>query len=202
MRRLPIRWRLTLLYALLMTLVLTAAGMVLFAKFSADIFHTVDLGLRSRAETVEATAGPAGANFGEGNSLIEPDVAFTQILGPDGAVLDSSSKLDTKPLLSPQAVAGVDSPTFWDAAVGVGEEPISARLLAVPTSDGAVIVVENVFRKLAEQREDMWARSPLSRVDDITTPLLVIQGAIFVVCVLAFRRGIVGELAKSLRVRL
>jgi signal transduction histidine kinase len=141
MRRLPIRWRLTLLYAVLMTLVLTAAGVVLFAKFSADIYHTVDLGLRSRAETIEATAGPAGANFGEGNGLIEPDVAFTQILGLDGTVLDSSAKLDTKPLLSPEAAAAVDSPTFWDAAVGVGEEPISARLLAVPTSDGAVIVV-------------------------------------------------------------
>ena len=32
--------------------------------------------------------------------------------------------------------------------------------------------------------------------------VLVIQGAIFVVCVLAFRRGIVGELAQGLRVRL
>jgi len=32
--------------------------------------------------------------------------------------------------------------------------------------------------------------------------VLVIQGAIFVVCVLAFRRGIVGELANLLRVRL
>jgi branched-chain amino acid transport system permease protein len=32
--------------------------------------------------------------------------------------------------------------------------------------------------------------------------VLVIQGAIFVVCVLVFRRGIVGELAKCLRVRL
>ena len=32
--------------------------------------------------------------------------------------------------------------------------------------------------------------------------VLVIQGAIFVVCVLVFRRGIVGELAHLLRVRL
>ena len=32
--------------------------------------------------------------------------------------------------------------------------------------------------------------------------VLVIQGAIFVVCVLLFRRGIVGELAHALRVRL
>jgi branched-chain amino acid transport system permease protein len=32
--------------------------------------------------------------------------------------------------------------------------------------------------------------------------VLVIQGAIFVVCVLIFRRGIVGELAQILRVRL
>jgi len=32
--------------------------------------------------------------------------------------------------------------------------------------------------------------------------VLVIQGAIFVVCVLMFRRGIVGELANWLRVRL
>jgi branched-chain amino acid transport system permease protein len=32
--------------------------------------------------------------------------------------------------------------------------------------------------------------------------VLVIQGAVFVVCVLAFRRGIVGELAHALRVQL
>ena len=32
--------------------------------------------------------------------------------------------------------------------------------------------------------------------------VLVIQGAIFVVCVLVFRRGIVGELAHRLKVRL
>jgi branched-chain amino acid transport system permease protein len=32
--------------------------------------------------------------------------------------------------------------------------------------------------------------------------VLVIQGAIFVVCVLAFRRGIVGEVAHALRVPL
>jgi len=31
--------------------------------------------------------------------------------------------------------------------------------------------------------------------------VLVIQGAVFVICVLAFRRGIVGELAARLRVR-
>jgi branched-chain amino acid transport system permease protein len=32
--------------------------------------------------------------------------------------------------------------------------------------------------------------------------VLVIQGAIFVICVLVFRRGIVGELANLLRARL
>jgi branched-chain amino acid transport system permease protein len=32
--------------------------------------------------------------------------------------------------------------------------------------------------------------------------VLVIQGAIFVACVLLFRRGIVGELAHLLRIRL
>jgi branched-chain amino acid transport system permease protein len=32
--------------------------------------------------------------------------------------------------------------------------------------------------------------------------VLVIQGAIFVVCVLVFRRGIVGELAHRFKVRL
>jgi branched-chain amino acid transport system permease protein len=32
--------------------------------------------------------------------------------------------------------------------------------------------------------------------------VLVIQGAVFVICVLAFRRGIVGEIAARLHVRL
>jgi branched-chain amino acid transport system permease protein len=32
--------------------------------------------------------------------------------------------------------------------------------------------------------------------------VLVIQGAIFIICVLVFRRGIVGELARTLRMKL
>jgi branched-chain amino acid transport system permease protein len=42
----------------------------------------------------------------------------------------------------------------------------------------------------------------LSSVPHVGEWVLVIQGVIFVACVLLFRRGIVGEIAHKLRIRL
>ena len=81
MNRVPIRWRLTILSALVMTLVLVLAAVVLYVRFSADIRAAIDAGLRSRAETVAAGMGEPGINFGDGG-LVEADQAFSQILAP------------------------------------------------------------------------------------------------------------------------
>jgi heavy metal sensor kinase len=137
---LPIRTRLTLVSAVLMGAVLAASAAFLYLRLRADLLHAVDAGLRSRAEALLGSVESPGA-LGQGTELIEADEAFAQVLGPDGEVIESSSGLTDRPLLGEAALAGVEGPRFVDRVVPTVEEPVSARLLAVPASDARVLVV-------------------------------------------------------------
>jgi len=134
--RLPIRTRLTLISTAMMAVVLAVAGAFLYLRLRADLLQAVDAGLRSRAEAVARSQVPK-----EGGALIEPDEAFAQVLAADGAVIDTSSGLADQPLLGPATVAGLKEPAFFHATVStLEEEPVSARLLAVPFHGRVVIV--------------------------------------------------------------
>ena len=138
---LPIRTRLTLVSAILMAAVLAASAAFLYLRLRSDLLHAVDAGLRSRAEALLANVQGSEGALGEGSDLIEPDEAFAQVLGPGGDVIESSLGLRDLPLLDEAAVAGVAGPRFVDRVVPTVEEPVSARLLAVPASEGRVLVV-------------------------------------------------------------
>ncbi len=49
MSRLPIRWKLTLAFALALTTVLTAVGIFLHFQLSSDVDHDIERDLRTRA---------------------------------------------------------------------------------------------------------------------------------------------------------
>src|SRR4051812_29694254 len=54
LNRLPIRLRLTLAFAGVMAVVLTATGLFLYVQLRADLDHTINQGLRSRAGDISA----------------------------------------------------------------------------------------------------------------------------------------------------
>ena len=54
MNRLPIRLRLTLVFALAMSVVLLLAGWLVYARVSNDLANALDEQLRSRAQDVSA----------------------------------------------------------------------------------------------------------------------------------------------------
>jgi two-component system OmpR family sensor kinase len=139
--RLPIRARLTLVTTALMAVVLAAAGASLYLRFRADLMDAVDAGLRSRAEALLDRADPSGELLGGGGSLVEPDDAFTQVLGSDGQVVESSPGVGSRALLSGGDLAGLRGPQLFRAVVPAEEEPVPARLLAVPAPGGRVVVV-------------------------------------------------------------
>ena len=139
-----LRTRLTLVSAGLMAVVLAGVGTFLFLRLQADLQAAVDVGLRARAESL-AGGGVLDATAG---GLIEADEAFTQLLGPDGEIVGSSFGLPG-PLLSPSEVTALDKPRFFDRTVRTAEEPVPARLFAVP--GGATTLV--VGASLEEQRE-------------------------------------------------
>ncbi|HKZ75708.1 MAG TPA: hypothetical protein VJ259_03500 [Actinomycetota bacterium] len=147
--RLPIRARLTLVSAALMAVVLAASGGFLYFRLRADLLEAVDAGLRSRAEALQATLEGSDAALGEGGGLAEPSDAFAQVLGPDEEVIESSPGLGTGPILTGADVTGLGGPRFFERSVATVEEPVPARLLAVPTSEGRVLVV-------GASLEDQW----------------------------------------------
>jgi heavy metal sensor kinase len=138
--RLPIRARLTLVSAALMAAVLAGSSVFLYLRLRADLLQAVDTGLRSRAEALLGSLESDGA-LEEGTGLVEPDDAFAQVLGPDGEVIGSSQGLGSRAMLTGADVAGLEGPRFVERVVPTVEEPVSARLLAVPASGGRVLVV-------------------------------------------------------------
>jgi heavy metal sensor kinase len=145
--RLPIRLRLAVVSGALMAVLLAALGAFLYLRLESDLRQAVDAGLRSRAEVL--VAGSASGRLPEGGGLAEADEAFAQLLAPDGRVLDSTSGLASRPLLTATAVDSVTGPGFFDADVATLEEPVPARLLAVPSGEGFMVVGVSV----EDQRE-------------------------------------------------
>lgn len=139
--RLPIRTRLTLLFAVLVALVLVGAGVFVHIRFSQDLQRTVDTGLSSRAQALLAGIDDSGIQFGNEGNLIEPDAAFTQIVSTDGDLIESSPALGDELLLPPSAIAQVGRAAFFDTTVNVAGEPVKARLLAATSEEGVIVVV-------------------------------------------------------------
>ena len=137
MSRLPIRWRLTLAFALSLMVVLAAVGVFLHTKLSTDVDITLERDLRSRADQLEAhlrQASTSGLPPGHSEDL-EPEETIAQILTPDGRVLEASSYAHVQ-LLTPeqlQVAANqelfVDRPAdvLLDESVRIFAKPVQAR---------------------------------------------------------------------------
>ena len=136
---LPIRTRLTLVSALMIAIVLAAAGAFLYLRLRSDLVHAVDVGLRSRADTLLGADGVLLAPASP--TLIESDEAFAQVIDPGGSVLASSGGIGDAPLVTGPLTVG-SAPTFVDADVRTSEgETIPARILVVSGGDGRIVFV-------------------------------------------------------------
>jgi two-component system, OmpR family, sensor kinase len=125
---------------------LVGMGAFLYLRLRAELIQAVDAGLRTRAQDLLE----AGTALPEGGPLSESDEAFAQLFGSDGRLLDSSPGLQGEPLLGSSTVTGLVGPRFLEADVLTVEERVPARLLAVPSPDGGVVVVG---ASLEDQRE-------------------------------------------------
>lgn len=132
--RLPIRTRLTLVFAGMSLVVLGVAGAALLIGFRAELDGTIERGLRSRAASIgqDPLTGIAAIPRG--------DEVFAQLIGSDGTIA-SSTNLAMEPLLPPSVLASIDGDTSFDREVRTVEERVPARLLAVPSGDGSMLVV-------------------------------------------------------------
>ena len=146
----PIRVRLTLTFALAMAAVLIATGVFLVVRMRSELTTALDVGLRSRAQTLLVAIESGDPDLAAADPLVEEDEAFAQILGRDGTVVDSSPVLEGRPLLAPATLPEVTGPTFVERTVPTAEEPVPARLLAVPGAGGAIAVVGSSLEERQE----------------------------------------------------
>jgi signal transduction histidine kinase len=147
----PIRLRLTLVFAIGMATILVVLGGVAYLRFRSDLLDAVDMGLRSRAQVVvDAVEKRSDSAVVDANGpLIDPDEAFAQVLEPSGRIVQSSSGAVDTTLLEPDTVAGIVGPTFLTRDIPGFDDPV--RLLAVPASRAGsheVIVVGSTLGDL------------------------------------------------------
>ena len=151
--RLPLRLRLTLVFAVCTAATLGVVGVFVYLRTAADLLDTVDAGLRSRAAILVVDArknGPENVNVGSG--LIEPDEAFAQVLDGSGTVIRSNEIVLAAAMLPADVVRSLRAPAFFGRRLP-GIDNVT-RVFAVPVqtpSGRAVVVVGGSLQDRADQ---------------------------------------------------
>jgi signal transduction histidine kinase len=133
--------------------VLALAGLFVYLRVSSELSSTLDDGLRSRADDLTAlVAGGRDAPGLSGTRMVESDESFSQILSPEGRVIDSTLAPGSGAALDPaEAAQAARAPMLIDSDVPGIES--GARILARPAQSpaGTLVVVAGAS---TEDREE------------------------------------------------
>ena len=129
-----LRTRVTLVSAALMAVVLAATGAFVYLRLQTELRQAMDETLRSRAEAERLVVERSGVLPSD-----QPDDAFAQLIGSDGSLIESSGSIAGEPALVAADIAA--SALSERDAVTIEGEVVPARMLAVPISQGRVLVV-------------------------------------------------------------
>ncbi|MEO8291984.1 MAG: ATP-binding protein [Actinomycetota bacterium] len=146
--RLPLRLRITLAFAVGMAAVLAFLGAFLYLRLGAELRGSIDAGLRSRAQVIEAGAG-RGSFADEPGALLAADEAFAQLLDASGAIRESSSAVGGAPLVPPSLLPA-SGPAFTDLQVPGIEGPSRILVTPVGADHGLYVVVGATLSDRAE----------------------------------------------------
>jgi two-component system, OmpR family, sensor kinase len=155
LRRLPIRVRLTLFFAAVMVVVLTATGAFVYLRMKADLGATVDTGLRSRAADVVAMVQGTDRRLTlSGRSpLTEAGENLAQVLGADGTVLDSTPDYRSRSLMTPAELERALRSTIYLERRHIAGLDAPVRFIATPVRQGNVRTVAVVGALLDDRNE-------------------------------------------------
>ena len=153
--RLPLRVRLTAIFALGMAVVLAGFGAFVYMRLGRDLLASVDLGLRAHAQVVGDRVQRGAGGLGSGRALIDPDESFAQVLDPSGTVVEASSDLSEISLLSPAEIRTMTRPTFVTVRIArIDADPV--RLLTVPVASAGETSYVVVGATLGDRKDALW----------------------------------------------
>jgi heavy metal sensor kinase len=162
--RLPIRTRLTAVFAGLTLAVVVISGAALILRFRHELDRTIDEALLDRAGVITASED----RFQAVRSVGRADETFAQLLDEQGRqVLVASHDMGHEPLPLPPAIRTREA-GFLDSRVATAEEPVQARLYARRFKDGSILVVG---QDTEDQRD---AARRLTVLIAIGSPLVVV----------------------------
>jgi heavy metal sensor kinase len=140
--RLPIRTRLTLVFAGLMLVVLTGSGILLYRGIAAQLDATIDEDLNSLANELAGDLSDGETDVLHDLGLTEAEELFGQILDREGNILESSRGIH-QALLEPTEFHALEAGHFFDKTMRRDGDPeaIPARFLALPMAEGPVVLV-------------------------------------------------------------
>ena len=103
LRRLPIRWRLTLMFGGVMAALLAALIAFLYLHFRSDLDYNINQSLRARAQDIAGLLRQENNADTRGALRRLPAGAdnFVQVLAPGGRILGASAGLSQPALLRP-----------------------------------------------------------------------------------------------------
>jgi two-component system OmpR family sensor kinase len=174
--RLSVRWRLTVVFACVMAILLTATAVFVHQRLESTLDKAVLTSLQAHAADVAALAQQADSGLADaklGGVGTQPQLA--QIVAADGRVLDSTPGLPRRALISPAALAQArrGGLVVRDTLVA-DDQPV--RLLAVPIAAQDQRLVAVVGQSLEEHNR---------AIDDLTQVLLVGEPAALLLASLA-----------------
>jgi two-component system, OmpR family, sensor kinase len=146
--RLPIRVRLTALFALATMVVLVGAGLFVYVRLRVDLDEGVDANLHTRAEAIVANAhGVRVPSAGAGGG--QPEESFSEVLGPGGRVLDATPGLRAQVLTPAEVRRAAAGPLMFERQLAGIEG--STRVLARPLPGGSAASVVVVGQSLDDR---------------------------------------------------
>jgi two-component system OmpR family sensor kinase len=144
MRRLAVRWRLTVAFALVMAVVLAAAGVFVYERQASNLNQTIDRALHARAADVAALAQQSDTGLTDtrqrrgGTSRAQ----LAELIDSSGHVLDRTPGLAPRPLLDPAAIMAArrGSTMITDVRLS-GGEPVRLLAQSVHAQDQKLVIV-------------------------------------------------------------
>jgi two-component system OmpR family sensor kinase len=182
--RLPIRIRLTLVFAGVIAIVLAATGSFVYVRLGGSLSHSLNQDLRARADDVGALAGrPISGDPHE----FAGSEGVAQLIGPSGRVLGATPQLERRPLLSPSELGQarrhelvLERPSLPGLGAGAW------RLLATPAQTRSGPAVAVVAASL-EPREEALDHLLVQLLFGGAAVLLLASLAAYVVAAAALR---------------
>jgi two-component system, OmpR family, sensor kinase len=130
MRRVPIRLRVALAFALVSAVVLAALGYFVYARFDSELSEQIDQSLRTHGDDIASLV--AGGDLARNAKLLGREESFAQVLTPDGRIYATTPQLGADPQITSAEAARATKASFTATRAHVRSISGQARLLARP----------------------------------------------------------------------